>query len=177
MKKTAIFLVLLLTLTACGIKAKSEVTSTYKVPANCQSNGVNEAFAKIIPPSAFIDTKWKPAAGTDLYEAINAGGIACSYGVQEEEIGGTVIWAPNKNGLWDARVKQWQSEGMIKVDIPGVNESAAYRLPDGATSADGLPAWRINLLIGDMWIQLGAAFIQNMDEASPIIQAAIKAAS
>lgn len=177
MKKIAALIALSLALSACGSSTKEVATSTYKVPANCQSNGVNEAFAQIIPPSQFIDTKWKPAAGTDLYAAINAGGIACSYGVQEEEIGGTVIWAPNKDDLWNSRVKQWQSEGMIAVDIPGVDESAAFRLPDGATSADSMPAWRINLLIGDMWIQLGAAFIQNVDEATPIIQAAIKAAS
>ena len=45
-----------------------------------------------------------------------------------------------------------------------------------ATSADNLPAWRVNLLIGDLWIQLGAAFIQSWDEATPIINAAIAAA-
>ena len=65
---------------------------------------------------------------------------------------------------------------MVAVDIPGVDETAAYKLPEGATSADNLPAWRLNLLIGDLWIQLGAAFIQSWDEATPIINAAIAAA-
>ena len=62
-------------------------------------------------------------------------------------------------------------------DIPRIEESAAYKLPEGATSADNMPAWRVNLLIGDLWVQLGAAFIQSFDEATPIIEAAIDAAS
>jgi hypothetical protein len=36
-----------------------------------------------------------------------------------------------------------------------------------------MPAWRVNLLINGIWIQLGAAFIQSFDEAAPIIQEAI----
>jgi hypothetical protein len=148
----------------------------YIVPKTCELPGVNSAFAKIIPPSKYIPTKWQPAAGTDLYSVINSGGIACTYGDQEAEVGGTVMWAQNTNGLWDARVEQWKKDGMIPVDIPGINEIAAYKLPDGATAADGLPAWKVNLLIGDIWIQLGAGFIQSWNEATPIIQAAIDAA-
>jgi hypothetical protein len=33
--------------------------------------------------------------------------------------------------------------------------------------------WAINLLINDVWIQVGASFLQTVDEALPIIQAAI----
>ena len=149
---------------------------SYNIPVTCELPEVNAAFAKIIPPSKYIVTKWQPAPGTDLYAAINGGGIACSYGDQEAEVGGTILWVKNKDGLWDSRVVQWQKDGMIAVDIPGVDETAAYKLPEGATSADNLPAWRVNLLIGDLWIQLGAAFIQSWDEATPIINAAIAAA-
>lgn len=155
----------------------TEKTSVYKIPASCELDSVNAAFAKIIPPSKYIPTEWTPAEGTDLYAVINSGGIACSYGDQDAEVGGTVMWAINKNGLWDKRVAVWQAEGLESVDFPGIDESAAYKLPEGATSADNMPAWRINLLIGDLWIQLGAAFIQSFDEAAPIIEAAIDAAS
>ena len=163
--------------TTNGNQNGSQTDNTiYIVPTSCKLDGVNAAFAKIIPPSKYIATKWQPAPGTDLYAAINGGGIACSYGDQEAEVGGTILWALNKNGLWDSRVAQWKKDGLVAVDIPGVNESAAYKLPDGATSADNLPAWRVNLLIGNLWIQLGAAFIQSLDEATPIIKAAIAAA-
>ena len=154
----------------------SPLPMSYNIPVTCELPDVNAAFAKIIPTSRYIVTKWQPAPGTDLYSAINGGGIACSYGDQEAEVGGTILWVKNKDGLWDSRVVQWQKDGMVAVDIPGVDETAAYKLPEGATSADNLPAWRVNLLIGDLWIQLGAAFIQSWDEATPIINAAIAAA-
>lgn len=171
----------LIFLTSCGANSNDEKKATptpsmYKVPSTCELAGVNDAFAKIIPPSKYIPTEWTPAEGTDLYDVINSGGIACSYGDQDAEVGGTVMWAINKDGLWDKQVAKWQKEGLEKVDIPGIDESAAYKLPEGSTSADGMPAWRVNLLIGDLWIQLGAAFIQSFDEATPIIQAAIDAA-
>ena len=165
------------TATSNGNQNASQTDNTiYRVPNSCKLEGVNAAFAKFIPPSKYIATKWQPAPGTDLYAAINGGGIACSYGDQEAEVGGTILWAKNKDGLWDSRVVQWQKDGMVVVDIPGVDETAAYKLPEGATSADNLAAWRVNLLIGDLWIQLGAAFIQSWDEATPIINAAIAAA-
>ena len=165
------------TATSNGNQNASQTDNTiYRVPNSCKLEGVNAALAKIIPPSKYIETKWQPAPGTDLYAAINSGGIACSYGDQEAEVGGTILWALNKDGLWDSSVAQWQKDGMVAIDIPGVDETAAYKLPEGATSADGLPAWRVNLLIGNLWIQLGAAFIQSWDEATPIIKAAIAAA-
>jgi hypothetical protein len=37
--------------------------------------------------------------------------------------------------------------------------------------------WAINLLINDVWIQVGASFLQNVDEALPIVQAAIDSLS
>ena len=183
MKLRLVLISSLLLLSACGgakpaatpMPTNTASASDRKVPASCEIPSVNAAFAIVIPPSQYIPTEWKPAAGTDLYEAINAGGIACSYGDQNAEVGGTVIWALDKNNLWQSRVKEWQKEGMVRVEIPNIDEMDAYRLPDGATSADGMPAWKVNLLIHGVWIQLGAAFIQSWDEATPILRAAINA--
>lgn len=183
MKLRLIILSFAVLLSACGTnKPIVEPTPTTKataierqVPKTCELADVNSAFALVIPPSKYIPTEWKPVAGTDLFEAVNAGGIACSYGDQNAEVGGTVIWALDKNGLWDARTKQWTADGLVRVDIPNIDEMDAYRLPDGSTSADGMPAWKVNLKIHGVWIQLGAAFIQSWDEATPIIRAAINA--
>lgn len=180
MKRILGLLSALILLTGCsnGVADNNEATpgeTTAKVPANCELTAVNAAFAKIIPPSKYIPTKWQPAAGTDLAASLDAGGIACTYGDQDAEVGGTILWASDQNKLWDSRLAQWKQDGLIKVDIPGINETAAYKTPDGATSADGMPAWRVNLLIDGIWIQLGAAFIQSWDEATPIIEAAINA--
>lgn len=180
MKRLSMAVCALLLLTACGdseAKIDSESSDSVQVgqvPTTCELDGVNSAFATIIPPSKYIPTEWTPAEGTDLAAALNAGGIACSYGDADAEVGGTVIWAPAS--AWSEREKVWQSEGLESVDIPNIDETAAYKLPDGSTSADGMPAWRVNLLINGIWIQLGAAFIQSFDEAVPIINAAIQAA-
>ena len=177
MKRLPIAICALIFLTACGnSEAKIDTENSYsaqvgQVPTTCELDGVNSAFATIIPPSKYIPTEWTPAEGTDLAAALNAGGIACSYGDADAEVGGTVIWAPAS--AWTERESVWQSEGMLPVDIPNVDETAAYKLPKGSTSADGMPAWRVNLLINGIWIQLGAAFIQSFDEAAPIIQEAI----
>ena len=182
MKSRILILVSLIALSACSSAKSEEPTPTTSptaaeriVPTTCELPDVNAAFALVIPPSQYIPTEWKPAAGTDLFEAINAGGRACSYGDQNAEVGGTIIWALDKNDLWKSRVSQWQKEGMVRVEIPNIDEMDAYRLPDGATAADGMPAWKVNLLIHGVWIQLGAAFIQSWDEATPIIRAAINA--
>jgi len=47
-------------------------------------------------------------------------------------------------------------------------------LQDG-TAADEMHVWRINLLIHGVWIQVGASFLQTLDEALPIIKASIAA--
>ena len=180
MNQVSVILCSLLLLSACGDSENQENTETTSsstvgiLPATCELDEVNSAFATIIPPSKYIPTQWTPAEGTDLAAALNAGGIACTYGDQDAEVGGTVIWAPSS--AWTEREEVWKSEGMEPIDIPNFNETAAYKLPEGSTSADGMPAWRVNLLINGVWIQLGAAFIQSFDEAAPIINAAVQAA-
>jgi hypothetical protein len=183
MKLPLLIISSLILLSACG-ESQPIITPTptpttsvaaRAVPKTCEIADVISAFKLVIPPSQYIPTEWKPAQGTDLYEAINAGGIACTYGDQNAEIGGTILWAMNNNELWKTRTVEWQKEGMVRVEIPNIDEMDAYRLPDGATSADGMPAWKVNLLIHGVWIQLGAAFVQSWDEATPIIQAAINA--
>jgi len=179
MKSRLVLIAFLAFLTGCGSNAQvttptpSPTNAERIVPANCELPDVVAAFARVIPPSKYIPTKWTPAEGTDLAAALNSGGIACSYGDQDAEVGGTVLWAPAI--AWKEREAIWKSEGMEFVDIPNVDESSAYKLPDGATSADGMPAWKVNLLINGIWIQLGAAFIQSWNEATPIINAAIDA--
>ena len=116
MKSRLVIAASLAFLTACGsttpvaTPTPKPTAAERKVPATCELPDVIAAFARIIPPAKFIPTEWKPAAGTDLYEAVNAGGIACSYGDQESEVGGTIIWALDKNDLWKNRAIEWQKE-------------------------------------------------------------------
>ena len=144
-------------------------------PTTCDLPDVINTFSDSIAGSKYVPTEWQPSPGTDLAAAIDAGGIACTYGIQVAEVGGTVIWAPNKDGLWDQRAELWSNTTYEKFDIPGINEDDAYILRDEVTGADGAQIWQINLLMSGVWIQIGASFIQTMEEATPFIQASINA--
>lgn len=64
-----------------------------------------------IEGSAYVPAEWQPGEGTDLAAALDAGGIACSYGIQVAEVGGTIIWAPTDDELWETRSTEWQGFG------------------------------------------------------------------
>jgi hypothetical protein len=179
LQSLVITLALIPALTACGsgnneVSGQSgELMQTLKVPSDCMQRDVINTFNDSVAGSKYVPTDWQPSPGTDLAAAIDAGGIACTYGIQVAEVGGTVIWAPNKDGLWDQRAELWSTSTYEKFDIAGINEDDAYILRDDVTGADGAQIWQINLLISGVWIQIGASFIQTMEEATPFIQAAI----
>ena len=153
----------------------SEPVQFLNAPTTCELPDVINTFNDSIAGSKYVPTDWQPYPGTDLAAAIDVGGIACTYGIQVAEVGGTVIWAPNKDGLWDQRTELWSASTYEKFDIDGINEDDAYILRDDVTGADGAQIWQINLLISGVWIQIGASFIQTMEEATPFIQTAIGA--
>ena len=90
-------------LVGCGTAATPVKKPEVKlgVPADCTSTKILAALPSSIPDPKFIDTKWQPAQGTDLFNALNSGGIACSYGNQQAEIGTTIIWAPSDKDNFD----------------------------------------------------------------------------
>ena len=171
MTKFALLVTSLLILSGCSSEAPNVERSA---PATCELPDVVAAFDAQVPGTKYIPTDWQPAAGTDLAAVYDAGGIACSYGIQEAEVGGTVLWAPASDELWNERSAIWQRDGQSAIDIEGVEEDAAFILQDG-TSADEMHLWVINLLIDGIWIQIGATFLQDVQEASEIIEAAISA--
>ena len=173
MKKIALVLASLLLLTACG--SDPEVTMAPElpsVPTDCTKTKVLAAFPERVPNPKFIDTEWEPAEGTDLYAAYNAGGIACSYGIQEAEVGATILWAPDNKVLFDELSPRWVEAGQKEVDLPGLDEEKAFVLTEGVEGEGEYHVWSINLLIDGAWIQVGATFFGSIDEAMPIVTAA-----
>lgn len=170
MKRIVSLLLAALLLTSCS----SESETKRAVPTNCEIDDVIKAFDQQVAGSRYVPTDWQPAAGTDLAAVYDAGGIACSYGIQVAEVGGTVLWAPASDSLWAERSKIWQADGLTAIDLEGVEEQAAFILQDG-TSADEMHVWKINLLIDGIWIQIGATFLQTVEEASGIIASAVEA--
>lgn len=144
-------------------------------PTACEIPGLVSAFDAAVPGSKYVPTAWEPSVGTDLYDAINSGGIACTYGIQVAEIGGTVLFGNLDSAQWEKKKSQWLADGQIAIDLPGIDESDAVMLKEGSTGADEMHIWGVNLLIHGVWIQVNASFLQNIDEALPIIEAAIAA--
>lgn len=171
MKRIALLAIALLLLSGCS---GEEVTTPRQVPASCEINGVIAAFDEQVPGSAYLPTEWEPFEGTDLAATLDNGGIACTYSIQVAEVGGTILWAPADDALWGERSIGWKEAGQSSIDLPGIEEEAAFILQD-RTSADEMHVWAINILIDGIWIQVGATFLQTVDEALPIIESAIEA--
>ena len=178
---TARIVLLLATLLLAGCSSETPDSSTDamsnpsgKVPASCEIATVVSEFEKQVPGSEYVPTDWQPSPDTDLAAALENQGIACTYGIQVAEIGGTILWASNANNVWNERKLGWIDQGETYIDLPGIDESATYILQEG-TSADEMHVWRINILIHGMWIQVGASFLRNVEDALPIIKAAIQA--
>ena len=148
MKRVALGLIVALVLTSCSSadKVKAPAPKFY-VPSNCTKTAILESLPNSIPNPKFIDTQWEPAEGTDLSEAYSRGGIACSYGIQEAEIGTTILWAPDDESVFNSRIPEWVKAKQVKTDLPGIDEDAAYVLAEGDASSTERHVWSINLLI------------------------------
>lgn len=166
----------LILLSACGstdADSQSEIFQA-KVPASCEIPGVIAEFAAQVPGSKYVPTDWQAFPDTDLAAVLDNNGIACTYGIQVAEVGGTVLWTPDAENIWEQRKTSWVEFGETPIDLPGISETSAYVLKEGTESGE-IHVWKINLLIDGVWIQVGASFLQNVEEALPIIEAAIAA--
>jgi hypothetical protein len=178
-KNMKIFLSLitsLLLLNACsstGADSQSEIAKG-KVPASCEIPEVVAEFAAQVPESKNVPTEWQAFPDTDLAAVLDNNGIACTYGIQVAEVGGTVLWTANAENIWEQRKASWIEFGETPIDLPGIDETAAYVLKEGTESGE-MHVWKVNLLINDVWIQVSASFFQDVEEALPIIKAAIVA--
>jgi hypothetical protein len=183
--KLVLVLCSLLFLTACGTAKPTPmptITPTpiatkaaFEVPNDCLKTTILKSFPSDIKNPKFVDTNWTPAAGTDLAAVYSAGGIACTYGIQSAEIGTTIMWAPNTNNIFNIRKAIWAKNNQVKVDLPGVLEDEAYVITDAARTAGEFHSWYTNLLIDGIWIQVGASYVQSVEQGMPLVKAAIAA--
>ena len=168
----------LLLLSACGstvTDSQSEIFQA-KVPASCEIPEVIAEFAAQVPGSKYVPTDWQAFPDTDLAAVLDNNGIACTYGIQVAEVGGTVLWTSNAKNIWEQRKYSWIEFGETPIDLPGISETSAYVLKEGTESGE-MHVWKINLLIDGIWIQISASFLQNIEEVLPIIKAAIAASN
>ena len=176
MKNLVVAMTALVLLAGCAHPTQNSATTettALKAPITCELPVVIAAFNAQVAGSTYVPTDWQPSPGTDLFDAIQNGGIACTYGIQVAEIGGTLMWANDVNGLWAKKKAQWLKAGQLQIDLPGIDETDATILKEGSTGADEMHVWGVNLLYKGVWIQVNASFLQNVEEALPIIQSAI----
>jgi hypothetical protein len=163
-----------LTLSACG--APQEATPEGSVPSSCEVAEVISAFDQMVEGAIYIPTDWEPAEGTDLYKVYEAGGIACTYGIESAEIGGTVMWAMTGDELWTEMSSEWKEADYVAVDIPDLEEHEAFVLE--TLAADDQPVLFVNFHIHGVWVQFGASkFVSSLEDALQIIHAAASATS
>lgn len=173
MKKGATLLISAILLTSCGGREEIAAPKLPSVPSNCAETKVLESVLPRIVGAKYIETEWEPAEGTELYAAYNAGGIACTYGLQEAEAGATILWAPDNKTLFTELSQGWNSAGQKEIDLPEIGEEAAYYLSEGAQGQGEYHIRSVNLLINGSWIQVGATFFDSLEDAIPVIKAAI----
>jgi len=160
----------LLLVTGCAKEAKAQ---TLYVPVDCQNTEVLAAFPESIPNAVYMSTSWQPAEGTDLATFVNNAGVACSYGIQVAEIGATILWVENTDGLFEAAIKKFTAAGQKEIDLEGVNEEKAFYLEEGDKTGGEYHVWAVNLLVNGVWIQVNATFFNSIEDAMPIIKAAV----
>jgi hypothetical protein len=171
MKRLVLIILSALFLTACS-NVEDAVPETPSVPLFCDQTKVLEAFPERVANAKYIPTDWEPAEGTDLYAAYNAGGIACTYGIGEAEVGATILWAPDFEITFSEREKFWIEAGQKEVDLPGLDEEKAYYLSQGTEGQGEFIIWQLNVLANGYWVQVGATFLNSIEEAMPIVKAA-----
>jgi hypothetical protein len=173
MKKFAVALAAALFLTSCSNEGESLAPESPSVPLFCAETEILQAFPERVSNPQFIETDWEPAEGTDLFAAYNSGGIACSYGIQEAEIGATILWAPDYGIVFNERSKNWIADGQSEIDLPGVDEEKAYILTEGVKGEGEYHLWQLNILEEGFWIQINATFLSSIEESIPLVKAAI----
>jgi hypothetical protein len=172
-KKIALIASLAIILAGCGNAAKTpSATPLFTPPANCNDTNVLSALPQDLTNAMYIPTEWQPAPGTDLEAVLNGGGIACTYGVQQAEIGATVSWVKNSKDLFASRIAGWKSAGFEPKKIAGVEADEIYVISDAAMNAREIHSWSANILVKGNWIQVSASYMYQSADAAPLISAA-----
>jgi hypothetical protein len=172
-KKCALSVLVLALLSGCGSSPPPVSTISYKPPPDCNETTVLAALPSELTNAIYIPTQWQPADGTDLTVILDGGGIACTYGVQQAEIGATVSWVEDTNGLFDSRIAGWKGQGFEETSLPGVTADRIFVITAAAMNAREIHSWSANLLVKGNWIQVSASYVYKNSEATQLVNAAI----
>ena len=174
LKKSALIASLVILLAGCGTVTKAPTsTPAFQPPANCNDTNILSALPSDLANPMYIPTEWQPAAGTDLEAILKGGGIACTYGVQQAEIGATVSWVKDVNKLFDSRIAGWKAAGFEEKNIVGVTADKIFVISEAAMNSREIHSWNANILVKGNWIQVSASYIYKDADSAALVNAAI----
>jgi hypothetical protein len=150
----------------------------YSIPNTCDL----PAMVEVIDGLGFsgaedVTPPWEPADGTDLKLAIDAGGIACAWGPPNTDAGVVVYWVPVDDLLWSEASSIWESQGSAAIDVPDVDEDAAFFLYEPQDGMNEFARWELNLRFDDLWIQVGTSSWQDPADGNAVVDAALDIAT
>lgn len=172
-KKFAVSIIAAVLLAGCGASPTKTSSLSYLPPQNCNETNVLAALPSELINAMYIPTEWQPAERTDLKAILDGGGIACTYGVQQAEIGATVSWVADRNGLFNSKVVGWKSQGYEDISLPGVSADRLLAISEKAMNTREIHSWSANILVHGNWIQVSASYIYKNSDATKLLNAAI----
>lgn len=143
------------------------------IPASCdlpEMVGLIDGLG--FPGAIDVTPPWEPADGTDLKLALDNGGIACAWGPPNTDAGVIVYWVPVTDALWTEASALWESNGLESIDVPDIDEDAAYfeYLPQSVDNE--FPHWELTLRFTDLWIQVATSSWVNPSDGNSVVEAA-----
>lgn len=186
---------LLLTLTGCGQQAQQSsepssepspsaietmdpVAPAFVIPRSCDLPDMLSTIEGLgFDGAVDVTPPWDPASGTDLKLAIDGGGIACAWGPPNTDGGVVVYWVPVTDELWAEASALWESEDLYSLDVPDLDEDAAYftYLPQSANNE--FARWELNVRVDSLWIQVGTSSWVNPADGNAVVEAALQVAT
>ena len=172
-KKFTVSLIAMALLAGCGSVPAKTSSILFLPPLDCNETNVLAALPAELTNAMYFPTEWQPAEGTDLKAILDGGGIACTYGVQQAEIGATVSWVADKDQLFSSRISGWKAQGYEEVELPAVNADRVFVISEKAMNSREIHSWSANILVKGNWIQLSASYIYKNSEATKLVNAVI----
>jgi hypothetical protein len=172
------FVILLLTplLVACGSSPRQEpikVPTSINIPATCPESKVLAAVASEITGAQYIDTKWTPAPNTELADFLSNGGIACSFGISNAEIGATVRWVKDDKNNFEKWIPSWVKDGYEKVNLSEFGITEGYFLQKAQSDTQEFNIWILNFKTGGVWVSIGRTSGSSINDGKKLIDAVI----
>ena len=150
----------------------------YIVPESCDQPSMISAIEELgFENVADLKPEWDPGERTDLKLAIDNGGLVCAWGPAGSDSGVYVYWVKTPDEIWNSAKRLWREEGASAIDVPGLNEIAAYYSFHEPSGDAVWSWWELNARFDGLWIHV-ATYGLNDDPAAAnsVVEAALEIA-